>query len=202
MYAVIDAVDDTSRSGLEVTVRHAILGRLRLHVSQWPTGDPEYIEEIVARMRGVRSVRANRLTGNLLVYYNSAATNHQTLLNAVRTALLLAPSSIRILAGAGTDLRMADEAPDSIHLAMPMLHLVYSCSPLGVAMHLGEIGWAINCRRPRGTVVPILHLICSFSPLGLVLHLGELVWALAPFASVRRTIGQSPGVLSAKGAAA
>ncbi len=197
VYAMINVPDSTARDGLQVTLLHALPGRMRFHLSAWPTGGQEYIEAIIARVRGVQSVRTNHVTGNVLVYFNTALTDHQTLLDAARVALLLAPSPIHTRVAVGTDPQPADEGPDSIRLVLPMLHLVYSCSPLGVAMHLGEIGWAIKCRHPGRVVLPILHLICSFNPLSLLLHLGELGWALTPFILLPQKIGQSSVVLLA-----
>jgi len=187
MYALSDAIDRNTGHDVHITVIHTLPGRLRFHLSEWPTGAAEFIEEIVVQVRGVRSVEANQVTGNVLVHYNTAFIDQQSLLHAVHAAVLCAPSRIEAREEVGTDIPMADGAPDSIRLVLPIVHLVYSCSPLGVAMHVAEIGWAIKGKRVGRGAMPALHLICCFSPLSLLLHLSELTWALAPFVPPRET---------------
>lgn len=69
-----------------------------------------------------------------------------------------------------------------VHKLPGRLRLVYSGSPIGVVMHLGEITWALNRKLHPGRVaMPVLHLLFAFSLVGVVLHVGELIWALAPF---------------------
>jgi hypothetical protein len=57
---------------------HMLEGRLRIKVSE-VKGSPEtavQIEETVSRLKGVSHVKANELTGNVLVLFDPDLTNH------------------------------------------------------------------------------------------------------------------------------
>ncbi len=150
MYELIDETASNFIESIDVSVVHSLPGRIRIHLHNCADDEWKRIEQTIGRVQGVQRVRANRLTGNLLINYDTAFTHGQIVLDAV--------------------------------LVMPMLHLLYSCSPLGTGMHLGEIVWALKRNRPAvRAVIPALHILCSFEPLGLALHIGELAWALAPF---------------------
>jgi hypothetical protein len=190
MEAVIENSDSNTVS-VAISVEHNLPGRLRLHLSDWSQEERECLEQIIGRVRGVRSVRANSRTGNVLIYYDTAFTDQRAVLDGVRNAMILAGWPARMESGTSISDRGAyhalprvagHPAPDPGRIVMPVLHLLSSASPVGVALHLGEIPWALNRKLHRGRVaILVLHLICSFSTVGIVLHLGELIWALAPF---------------------
>jgi hypothetical protein len=191
MEMVIENSDSDAVSSVAISVVHKLPGRLRLHVSDWSEDEREYLEQIIERVRGVRSVRANSRTGNVLIYYDKAYTGQGAVLDGVRNTMILAGRPARM--GSGTSIsdrgayhalpRVAGQTvPDPSRIVMPVLHLVYSASPVGVSLHLGEIAWALNRKLHPGRVaLPVLHLIFTFSTVGIVLHVGELIWALAPF---------------------
>ncbi|GAC1514585.1 MAG: hypothetical protein NVS2B16_21510 [Chloroflexota bacterium] len=71
--------------------------------------------------------------------------------------------------------------PDSARIVLPILHLMYSCSPVGITLHLSEIAWGLRSRHYRRAIVPLLHLACAPTPLGILLHMGECAWSYLPF---------------------
>ncbi len=191
MYELIDETASNFIESIDVSVVHSLPGRIRIHLHNCADDEWKRIEQTIGRVQGVQRVRANRLTGNLLINYDTAFTHGQIVLDAAQKAVILVPCVSRGESGsqrisrcpiAGAPRMRWDGELDSGPLVMPMLHLVYSCSPLGTGMHLGEIVWALKRNRPAvRAVIPALHVLCSFGPLGLALHVGELAWALAPF---------------------
>jgi hypothetical protein len=191
MEAVIERSHNDTPSGVAISVVHRLPGRLRLHLSNGSEDEREYLEQIIARARGVRSVRANSLTGNVLIHYDTASTDEPAVLDVVRNALIVAGRTARIESDAAVSGRggyhavspvTGRPAPDPSRIVMPVLHLVYSATPVGVAMHLGELAWALKRRlHPGHVAVPVLHLVFAYSTVGIVIHAGELIWALAPF---------------------
>jgi hypothetical protein len=191
MDVVTESPDGDAVGSVAMSVIHALPGRLRLHLSDWSGEKPENLQEIIGSVRGVRDVRADSQTRNVLIHYYPAVTDQPAVLDGVQNSMFLAGWPTRMESGTiNSDhdayralTRVAgDQAPDPSRIVLPVLHLVYSASPVGVAMHLGEITWALNRKLHAGRVaLPVLHLIFSFSTIGIVLHLGELIWALAPF---------------------
>jgi|GEM_PF-5995416 len=192
MEAVIESPDSDAVGSVAISVVHKLPGRLRLHLSDWSEDEREYLEQIIGRVRGVRRVRADSRTGNVLIHYDAAFTDQRAVLDGVRNAMILAGWPARMESGTSISDRGAyhalprfagHPAPDPGQIVMPVLHLLYSASPVGVALHLGEIARALNRKlHPCRVALPVLYLICSFSTVGIVLHVGELIWTLAPFA--------------------
>jgi len=83
------AIEVSDHSEFGITLVHALPGRLRIHLSGWQAEERDAIEAIIRRGRGVESVRANPLTGNVLVQYDTAFTDVATVLRTIRTALVL-----------------------------------------------------------------------------------------------------------------
>jgi cation-transporting ATPase I len=75
----------------EPHVVHAIQGRVRVHLPVWPGHGQHGLEGRIGQEPGVRSVRANPLTRNLLIHFDPAVTDAEGVLTAVRT-LVLGPS--------------------------------------------------------------------------------------------------------------
>jgi len=72
---------------VEVSVVHALPGRIRFHLSQWPTGGGRTIEKSVRRLAGVRSVRVTRLTQNVLVCFDPSDLSEQVLRDELAAAV-------------------------------------------------------------------------------------------------------------------
>jgi hypothetical protein len=154
-------------------------------------------------MRGVQSMKMNKLTGNMLVHYDTTLTDAPAILDVLQSSALAArragsgPLGLTTAACQSPDSwsgisasngKTRDARPDPARVILPVIHLVYSCSPVGATLHVGELAWAIGTRAGRVRVAfPVLHLILSCHPLGMVLHMGELAWALTPFLAPDRT---------------
>ena len=67
-----------------------IPGRVRLHLPAWPGGDWERVKAHLGQVPGVECVRANPLTGNVLVHFDPQALSAEDLRRAL--ARLEAPS--------------------------------------------------------------------------------------------------------------
>jgi hypothetical protein len=72
-------------------------GRMRLHLPGWTAGDADRVEARLDRVRGVESVQANPLTGNLLIRFDPRSGARHGL-RAVGRLLILSRGS------PGTDL--------------------------------------------------------------------------------------------------
>src|SRR5579859_1937404 len=68
----------------ETSILHSIPGRLRVHLPAWSGQGKRQVETRLRQSPGVRSVQANTLTGNILVQYDPAKTNEQTILKEVQ----------------------------------------------------------------------------------------------------------------------
>ena len=69
----------------EPRVLHSLPGRVRVHLPGWSGQSKLGIEKKLRQVWGVRSVQANPLTGNILVQFDPAITNEQTIVELVRT---------------------------------------------------------------------------------------------------------------------
>ena len=67
-------------------VIHALPGRIRVHFPGWSGHGQWKVERRVRGLPGVRHVEANGLTGNVLIRFDPAASDEQTLLAAVADA--------------------------------------------------------------------------------------------------------------------
>src|SRR5205085_5233834 len=63
---------------------HSLPGRMRVHLEGWPREGHCAVEARLCQVRGVHSVRANPLTGNVLIHFDPTATDEQTLLAVVQ----------------------------------------------------------------------------------------------------------------------
>jgi Heavy metal associated domain 2 len=64
---------------------HALPGRIRVHLAGWPREGHCAVEARLRQVRGVHSVQANPLTGNVLIHFDPTATDERTLLAVVQT---------------------------------------------------------------------------------------------------------------------
>jgi copper chaperone CopZ len=76
---------------------HSLDGRLRVKVAE-VKGNPEHAEHVEAcllRRSEITRVKANPITGNVLVVYDSEALNQETILDALRELGCFQPSDDR-----------------------------------------------------------------------------------------------------------
>ncbi|MBO0793987.1 MAG: hypothetical protein J2P36_23970, partial [Ktedonobacteraceae bacterium] len=64
-------------------VLHTIPGRVRVRVSGWSGQGKHDIETQLRQIQGVSRVQANALTRNILIYFDSAVTDEQTILENI-----------------------------------------------------------------------------------------------------------------------
>jgi cation-transporting P-type ATPase I len=64
-------------------VLHTLPGRARIHVPEWSGQGKRTIETQLRQVQGIYSAQANSLTGNILINFDPAVTNEQTILSAV-----------------------------------------------------------------------------------------------------------------------
>jgi cation transport ATPase len=67
----------------DIHVLHSISGRLRMHLPAWEGCGKRSIETELRQLKGVQSIQANDLTGNILVQYDPALTSEQAILATV-----------------------------------------------------------------------------------------------------------------------
>lgn len=70
----------------EVSILHALPGRLRVHLSAWSGGDHRRLEKELRQVAGVERVAANRLTRNVLVVFDHQRVSRDRLLGELRRA--------------------------------------------------------------------------------------------------------------------
>lgn len=68
----------------EPRVLHTVAGRVRVHLQGWSGQGKRHIETRLRQMQGVERVQANPTTGNVLVVFDPATLNQQTVLRAVQ----------------------------------------------------------------------------------------------------------------------
>ncbi len=66
---------------------HMLPGRARLHVPGWSERTQRLLTPRLLQLSGVRRVRGNPLTGNVLVLFDPAATSAETILTGLRALL-------------------------------------------------------------------------------------------------------------------
>jgi hypothetical protein len=64
-------------------IKHAIQGRVRLHVPGWSGELPSQLEHRLCQVSGVRMARARPLTGSILVYFDPQRTDPQQVRDAL-----------------------------------------------------------------------------------------------------------------------
>ncbi|HLG63827.1 MAG TPA: HAD-IC family P-type ATPase [Ktedonosporobacter sp.] len=69
----------------EPRILHTLPGRVRIHFPTWSGQGKRRLETQLRQMRGIRSVQANDLTHNVLIQFDPAVIDEQTLLTQVRT---------------------------------------------------------------------------------------------------------------------
>ncbi|GER91172.1 hypothetical protein KDW_53340 [Dictyobacter vulcani] len=69
----------------EPHVLHAITGRIRVHIPGWLGRGKRYLETQLHRLQGIHRIRANPVTGNVLVFFDPTALSEQAILYAIQT---------------------------------------------------------------------------------------------------------------------
>src|SRR5262249_33230848 len=70
----------------DLRILSLVSGRMRLHLPGWTGSEAGQIENRLRRLPGVESVRANTLTGNVLIHFDPGITGEQILLAQLRDA--------------------------------------------------------------------------------------------------------------------
>jgi hypothetical protein len=65
-------------------VIHALPGRVRVHIACWAGADKSAVEVRLRRMAGVLKAQANPLTGNVLVFFDTAVTDQRNIMAMIR----------------------------------------------------------------------------------------------------------------------
>jgi hypothetical protein len=67
-------------------IQHSIPGRVRIHLPHWPGQGGDALEQRLRRCPGVRSARANPLTGTVLVHFDPRTTDQAAVLRGLSSA--------------------------------------------------------------------------------------------------------------------
>src|SRR5438034_9431234 len=134
----------------EPRLLHVLPGRMRVHLAGWPPEGQCAVETRLRQVPGVLSVQVNPLTGNVLVHFNTTATDEQAIVAAVQT---LKPNSISVR---GEMLTVAPVVPDR--------HTRSGSTPggmLGLASDpvVARAVSLLQTGRPRLLIVDIVDLI-------------------------------------------
>jgi uncharacterized protein len=138
------------------TVVHSSYGRLRVHLPHWSGARAEIIAAGVCRLRGVTYAKANPLTGNLLILFESGPTTAPALLEALPALRLEPPVSPPLLDGDG-DARAAETrwhlmVPDQSQEPDQGYPVVYVTGPMAVVYK--ALGWTSVGMAVVGAILP------------------------------------------------
>jgi hypothetical protein len=129
-------------------IRHAMRGRLRVYLPGLTDSQRQPIEIRLGRLAGVRHVRANPLTGSVLVQFDPATTDE--------TAVL---AELRPLPAAEPPARGASPLPLVLRLAGVVVG-----GALLLARRFGQWTEALPGGRAPATVVSVLGFLVSTPP--------------------------------------
>ncbi|HSH39114.1 MAG TPA: hypothetical protein VK993_10035, partial [Chthoniobacterales bacterium] len=68
----------------EPRILHAMPGRVRVHLPEWSGKGRREVESRLRELPGVQGVRADNVTGNVLVRFDPAAIDNDAILAALR----------------------------------------------------------------------------------------------------------------------
>ena len=167
-------------SGQELRLVHALPGRARIHVPWWAEQTERTAAPRLARLPGVRQVRGNPLTGNVLVLFDDAVTDLPAILGWLRTlrppypvqpavAMLLSPLSATTYADAswprsiartlGEASGLLDKLSTVIGLAACVVNLLFSGNVLGLLVNgLELLRICVDAPARRDTAGPMVLL--------------------------------------------
>jgi hypothetical protein len=142
-----------------------IAGRVRLHLPDELQGSLKRVEKHLDWLPGVQSVRANPLTGNILIHFDSQITTTEALTAWVAHLASGFPNARYLLAIPGKREPKAGQVPG--------MHKLFKAGLYGVVGHalIDAVFYAVTFSQPFG--LPLAGLG--------VLHLGldVLVWTAA-----------------------
>ncbi len=152
-----------ARAPATATIRHALPGRLRVHLPDRSEAELRRLVRTLEALPAVRSARATPLTGTVLVRFDARAIDTATL-----ESLICAPGRppaashtrgvarerrwekrvalrrrSRPLSRGRTRATTATPPPRPTRVLWPVVHLLFSASPIGLALHVGEVCWAV-----------------------------------------------------------
>lgn len=148
-------------------IRHKVRGRLRVHVPGLAGSHPQAVEERLGRLAGVRGVRANSLTGNVLIHFDPATTEERALL-----AELHSPALDAVEAAAGFDLPSLEAPAGRPSLLGGVLRLVSAAVGVGLlALQRLGLGMADTpAGRGLATAAGTVGFLASVPPVRAALH--------------------------------
>lgn len=76
----------------DISVLHALAGRMRVHLPNWSGQRPRHIERRLRQLPGVKHVEANPLTHNVLIGFDQQQVSQDALLTRLRTLRLELPA--------------------------------------------------------------------------------------------------------------
>jgi hypothetical protein len=92
-------------------ILHVVPGRVRFHLPGWSEGDRERIEDRFRQVAGVKQVRADALTGNVLIRFDPNATSVTTLLAVDGPTAVRPPQDERTALPAAAPVKVAPTLP-------------------------------------------------------------------------------------------
>jgi len=152
-----------TRAPAPATVLHALPGRLRVHLPDRSEAELRRLVITLQALPSVRSARATLLTGNVLVRFDARSMDTATMEALIR-ARGRTPATPRPMVVARerrwekrvalrrrprpaprgrTRPGTATPSPRPTRVLWPVVHLLFSASPIGLALHVGEICWAV-----------------------------------------------------------
>jgi hypothetical protein len=159
----------TAVARAQLCVIHALPGRVRVHIACWAGADKSAVEDCLRRMVGVLRAQANPLTGNVLVFFDTAVTDQRNIMAMIRA---LAPANPGAHAGSAVPStapypreRFWPRAPARDHLVpghCQPLRVPTSRVPRRMFLDLQALLWVI-----KGAGI-LFSLMLVDSPLGLI----------------------------------
>jgi cation-transporting P-type ATPase I len=157
-----------SGTSLKCEVLHSSLGRLRVHLADWPLRRGADLAARLRRVEGVRRVDTNHLTQNVLVVYDPERTTAEALLNVLPDALSAAQMSPPAALNPSGTLRQEtipvpglDRDP---HLGARLVETLQKV--LGVRAHVSLLTAQIHVAydHTRVRLDEIVHAVASLRP--------------------------------------
>jgi len=167
----------TNPARANLTVLHALPGRLRVHLPDRSEAELRRLVITLQAQPAVQSARANPLTGTVLVRFDTRALDTAALEALIRVSgrAPAAPRPRAVTRERRWEKRVALRRRSRPAPRGPTRPTTATPSP-----------------RPTRVIWPVIHLLFCASPIGLALHVGEVCWAVWPFVTRRRT--RAPGV--------
>ncbi len=182
-------------------VMSLIPGRLRFHLPGWTVGEAKRVETALARVEGVRSVRANPLTRNILVQFDCRTTDADALLPALHQAWQpsrFTQSEDSARNGTGIAVNGREPLPSAL-LRIGVKGLLGQAAVDSLWFAVGFLWQALGLPP---ALLGLLHVLTDVAVWGLVLSSGSpgVVPRAAPAQADRREFRPALGMLPAAAA--